>query len=72
VKIRLIETGEITEVEDTWGERLIEHGKAVPAVEETRKPAKAEVTVTDKVPDDAKAETETKAEPARKNAGKKR
>ena len=35
VRIKLIETGEIAEAEDTWGERLIEHGKAVPADIET-------------------------------------
>jgi hypothetical protein len=68
--IRMIDSGEIVEVEDSWGERLYEHGKAEPVSLKSGKP-KAEVTVTDKVPEPANAEEEAKAEPAKK-AGKKR
>ena len=53
MKVKLTENGEIAEVEDSWGERLIEHGKAVPAGEE-KKP-KAEVIVADKLPEDQEA-----------------
>ena len=70
MKIKLIETGEIAEVENTWGERLIEHGKAIPL----KAPEKAEVTVADKLPEaeaEEPAEAEEKPETAKK-AGKKR
>ena len=69
--VKLLETGEIQEVENLWGERLIEQGAAVPAPAKPRKPAKAEVSVADKVP----AAAETKAEEPKaetKKAGKKR
>lgn len=65
MRIRMIVTGEIIEAEDSWGERLIEQGKAVPAAPKPAKP-KAETTVTDRVPDSA-----PKAGTAKK-AGKKR
>ena len=68
MKVKMIETGEIADVEDSWGERLLEHGKAIlPG-----KPAKAKMTVADKVPAaEAKAENaEPKAD--EKKAGKKR
>ena len=65
MKIKLIADGSVAEVEDSWGERLIEQGKAVLP---EAKQAKAEVAVTDKVPE---GKTEApKAEP--KKAGKKR
>ena len=70
MKVKLIEDGTIVDVDDCWGERLVEQGKAVlPSL--TEKPVKAEVTVTDKVPDTAKADEKAKAEPEKK-AGKKR
>jgi hypothetical protein len=31
VKVKLIQTGEVTVVNDSYGKRLIEQGKAVPA-----------------------------------------
>ena len=68
MKVKMIETGEIADVEDSWGERLLEHGKAILP----EKPAKAKMTVADKVP---AAETKTEnAEPKadEKKAGKKR
>jgi len=65
MKIRMIDTGETAEVENSWGERLIEHGKAEPVSPKPEKP-KAEVAVTDKVPEPAKAEEAAKAEPAKK------
>ena len=71
MKIQLIKTGEIEEADNLWAERLIEQGKAVPAAPENEKPAAAEVTVTDRIPETAKAEEAHKAEPAKKN-GKKR
>lgn len=70
MRVKLIENGEVIVVDETYGERLVEQGKAVPAGLMT-KPAKAEVSVTDKVPEDAKAEEGTKTETAKK-AGKKR
>lgn len=70
MKVKLIETGKIAEVEDTWGERLIEQGKANPVCRIPEE--KAEVTVTDKLPDSADdAKDGEKAETAKK-AGKKR
>ena len=71
MRIQLIKTGEIEEVDGLWGERLIEQGKALPVTPKAEKPKKAEVTVTDKVPETAKAAAAPKAEPAKK-AGKKR
>lgn len=35
--IRMIDTGEIMDVEDGWGARLIEQGKAVLAIKEAKK-----------------------------------
>lgn len=78
MKVKLIEKGEIAEVSDLYGERLIEQGKAVPAL--TIPEPKAEVTVTDHVPhQDAEetAENGASAEEgaktaATKKAGKKR
>ena len=71
MKIKLIETGEIEEVSELWGERLFEQGKAEIIGRES-KPAKAEVTVTDKLPEGADdAKDGAKAETVKK-AGKKR
>ena len=71
MKIQLIATGEIEEVDGLWGERLVEQGKALPVIPKAEKPKKAEVTVTDKVPETVKTEEGTKSELAKK-AGKKR
>ena len=70
--IKIIETGEIVDVDDIWGERLIEQGKAEPAGLESE-PAKAEATVADETPDSAEepAQDDAKADTAKK-AGKKR
>ena len=68
MKVKMIETGEIADVEDSWGERLLEHGKAILP----EKPAKATVTVADKIPEaEAKAEAEEPKADTKK-AGKKR
>lgn len=71
MKVKLLENGGIAEVEDSWGERLIEQGKAVlPEPEKARvvKAVLAQTTVTDTVPETV---DEPKAEGAKK-AGKKR
>jgi len=41
MNVKIIKTGEIAKVNDGYGLRLIEQGKAV-AVKETKKPAKKE------------------------------
>lgn len=79
MRIRLIESGAVEEVEFSWGERMIEQGKATPAGPEP-KPSKAKVTVTDKLPTEKTGEaaeggapeTESAKPETAKKAGKKR
>ena len=60
MRIKHIADGRIETVEDCWGERLIEQGKAVPAKAET-------ASVTDKA-----AKSAARAETAKKPGDKKR
>lgn len=68
MKVKLLETGAIAEVEDSWGERLLEQGKAILPEPEKAKAPKAEVAVKDTVPETEEA---PKAG-GEKKAGKKR
>ena len=68
MKVKLLKTGEIAEVEDSWGERLLEQGKAILPEPAKANAPKAEVTVKDTVPETVEA---PKAEEGKK-AGKKR
>ena len=60
MNVRLIETGEIIEVNDIYGCRLIGQGKAVIEPEKPKKTAKAEAKA------EPKEEPEQKAEPEKK------
>lgn len=42
MNVKIIKTGEITKVNDGYGLRLIEQGKAVPAPKPAKKPEKKE------------------------------
>ena len=71
MRIKLIGNGETTEVEDSWGERLIEHGKALPAAPEAEKPKAEEAGPEPEREPEAEA-PEPQTEPAAKPARKKR
>ena len=71
MKIKLTQTGEITEVSALYGERLIEQGKALPAGTEPE-PDKADKPAANEPPEDSGEPAEgANPEPAKK-PGKKR
>ena len=42
MKVKIIKTGEVKNVNDSYALRMIEQGKAVPAAEHQKKPARKE------------------------------
>lgn len=72
MKLTILETGETAEVEQAYGERLVEQGKAVAAP----RAGKAEVATAKKVPETEEpgvnAGNESGAKETAKKAGKKR
>ena len=53
MKIRILSTGEVVEVNESRARRMTDMGYAVREPEKAKKAAKAEVEVTDKLPEAA-------------------
>ena len=60
MKILILATGETKEIDESYALRLMGQGLAAPAPKAEKKAVKAEVEVTDKLP-----ETEAEAKPAK-------